>query len=67
MYLKAANGAKARSIIGLLDECRGVSWAIGCESDLSASVTFASILHKKHYYNYIYQFIYKLFFLIKPS
>lgn len=44
--LTAANGAKARSIIGLLDECRGVSWAIGCESDLSASVTFATILKK---------------------
>lgn len=42
--LTAANGAKARSILGLLDECRGVSWAMGCESTLSSSVTFATIL-----------------------
>jgi len=42
--LTAANGAKAKTVIGLLDECRGVSWAIGCEASLASSVTFATIL-----------------------
>jgi len=44
--LSAANGAKAKSILGLLDECRGVSWAIGGETDLASTVSFATILRK---------------------
>lgn len=43
LFYKAANGAKARSILGLIDENRGVSWSIGSEiPEVSMSITLPS-------------------------
>ncbi|RNA03249.1 phospholipase membrane-associated-like, partial [Brachionus plicatilis] len=45
--LTAANGAKATTILGLIEECRGVSWSMGSENpDLSQSITLPNILKK---------------------
>jgi len=45
--LTAANGAKAGTILGLIEECRGVSWSMGSEkSDVSQSITLPNILRK---------------------
>jgi len=45
--LTAANGAKASTILGLLEECRGVSWNMGGENaDITKSVTLPNILRK---------------------
>jgi hypothetical protein len=59
--LTAANGAKARTIIGLLLEDRGISWSIGSESsDITKLITLPSI--SKQQVDYIYKTItYKIF------
>ncbi|RNA24384.1 phospholipase membrane-associated-like [Brachionus plicatilis] len=45
--LTAANGAKASTILGLIEECRGVSWSMGGERpDLSESITLPNIIKK---------------------
>lgn len=45
--LQAANGAKASTILGLVEECRGVSWCMGSEKpDVSQSITLPSIKKK---------------------
>jgi phospholipase B1 len=44
--LTAANGAKASTILGLTDECRGVSWAMGGESSVNTVSTLPNILRQ---------------------
>ncbi|CAH1224523.1 PLB1 [Branchiostoma lanceolatum] len=44
--LTAASGAKARTIIGLLTNYRGVSWSIGGEKTLDTYTTLPNILRK---------------------
>jgi len=45
--LTAANGAKASTILGLLEECRGVAWNMGGENnDISKSMTLPNILRQ---------------------
>ncbi|XP_066303633.1 phospholipase B1, membrane-associated-like [Branchiostoma lanceolatum] len=44
--LTAASGAKARTIIGLLTNYRGVSWSIGGEKSLDSYTTLPNILRK---------------------
>lgn len=45
--LTAANGAKATTIIGLLEECRGVAWNMGGEvNDITRSITLPNILRQ---------------------
>lgn len=45
--LTAANGAKASTILGLLEECRGVAWNMGGETnDITRSLTLPNILRQ---------------------
>jgi len=44
--ITAANGANAKTILGLLEECRGVSWSIGGEKDLNTVFTLPNIIKK---------------------
>lgn len=46
--LTAANGAKASTILGLMEECRGVSWSMGSENPLlENSITLPSDFTQK--------------------
>ncbi|CAF3262459.1 unnamed protein product [Rotaria socialis] len=48
--LTAANGAKAKTVSGVLVEYRGVSWSIGGDDNLQTVVTLANILRQYNPY-----------------